>query len=201
MTPFKEILGEEEEIMHETLEKTPGVYVRTNEPANHELDMLWSGSRTQFREERSPFLFIAIGFVLGVIVTAAAFIFLVSKPETKMGESSLMAPVVQEKDIPQKHKSIITTPNQTESTSNKPLQIFSKPEPTNTQAPVANQTTTVETGSQSYKVKNGDTLGSIASQFYGSSSPEMVDKIMRANNMKDPNKLTLDQELVIPSKN
>jgi LysM repeat protein len=54
--------------------------------------------------------------------------------------------------------------------------------------------------SSKHVVKNGDTLESIARKYYGSGTPDLISKIQRANNMKNPNRLKLDQELVIPPK-
>ena len=52
-----------------------------------------------------------------------------------------------------------------------------------------------------YRVKSGDTLGSIAESVYGEVSPALLDRILKANNLANANKLSLDQELIIPPKN
>lgn len=54
------------------------------------------------------------------------------------------------------------------------------------------------TGGQSYTVKSGDTLTKISKQFYGDSNEYM--RIFYANRgaLKDPDKIQVGQELVIP---
>jgi nucleoid-associated protein YgaU len=51
---------------------------------------------------------------------------------------------------------------------------------------------------QEYVVQDGDTFGSIAQQFYGSS--RSFETIMRANNYEDPLRLRVGQKIVIPPK-
>jgi LysM repeat protein len=77
-----------------------------------------------------------------------------------------------------------------------------------TQQTASSQTPAVSTAtpavssmaSSKHVVKSGDTLESIARKYYGSGTPDLISKIQRANNMKNPNRLKLDQELVIPPK-
>jgi LysM repeat protein len=54
--------------------------------------------------------------------------------------------------------------------------------------------------STSYTVVSGDTLGRIALKVYGSAEPRYLEKIQRANAMKNPNSLQLNQTLTIPPK-
>jgi len=54
--------------------------------------------------------------------------------------------------------------------------------------------------STTYTVVAGDTLGKISLKVYGSTAPKYQEKIQRANNMKNPNHLKLDQTLTIPPK-
>lgn len=181
---------------HDTMERSPGVYVRENEhPPAHELDMLWSGNRAfHMREERSPILFFVSGLVLGILITAAVSFFFFIKPNIKVGESVLTAPLVeQEKAEPgdaQPQSVSETAP------SNKGGKT-----PVATVAPTAAKSASpASLSARRHKVGNGDTLGSIAYKYYGSSAPEFVEKLTRANNMKNPNALQLDQELIIPPK-
>jgi nucleoid-associated protein YgaU len=55
------------------------------------------------------------------------------------------------------------------------------------------------TAKQTYKVQPGDTLSKIAKQFYGNANAYM--KIFDANKdqLSDPNKINVGQELVIPA--
>ena len=49
-----------------------------------------------------------------------------------------------------------------------------------------------------YVVKSGDTGESIIKHFYGSYSPEYADKIMQANDLKNLDRINIDQVLLIP---
>ncbi len=65
----------------------------------------------------------------------------------------------------------------------------------------ATATATAEAGSESYEVQSGDTLGTIAQQFYG--DPTQWRRIYDANKDAigaDPDKLKLGQKLTIPPK-
>jgi nucleoid-associated protein YgaU len=62
-------------------------------------------------------------------------------------------------------------------------------------------TTTVSTtGSKQHVIQSGDTLGGLANKYYGSSDPALIDKIQKANNIKNPNGLQLNQKIIIPPK-
>lgn len=49
-----------------------------------------------------------------------------------------------------------------------------------------------------YKVQSGDTLESIVIRFYGSYDKSKVQKIMDANHLKNPNAISIGQELEVP---
>lgn len=182
---------------HDSMERSPGVYVRENEhPPAHELDMLWSGNRAfHMREERSPILFFVSGLVLGILVTAAISFFFFIKPNIKVGESVLTAPIVEQEKAEQgdaQPQSVSETVPSDKQAVNVPV---------TTVGPNASRTASpAPLSARRHKVQNGDTLGSIAYKYYGSSTPEFVEKLTRANNMKNPNALQLDQELIIPPK-
>jgi nucleoid-associated protein YgaU len=52
-------------------------------------------------------------------------------------------------------------------------------------------------GQQTYTVRPGDNLSKISKQFYGDSNKYMT--IAQANNLQDPDKIKVGQELVIPA--
>ncbi|HXY48484.1 MAG TPA: LysM peptidoglycan-binding domain-containing protein [Terriglobales bacterium] len=56
---------------------------------------------------------------------------------------------------------------------------------------------TVAQGEQTYTVKPGDNLSKISRLFYG--DPNQYSKIARANNLPDPDKIKVGQQLRIPA--
>ena len=52
-------------------------------------------------------------------------------------------------------------------------------------------------GNQSYTVQPGDNLSKISKRFYGDANKYMT--IVKANNLDDPDKIKVGQELVIPA--
>jgi nucleoid-associated protein YgaU len=50
---------------------------------------------------------------------------------------------------------------------------------------------------QNYKVQPGDNLSKISKQFYGDANKYQV--IANANNLKDPDKIKVGQDLIIPA--
>jgi nucleoid-associated protein YgaU len=55
----------------------------------------------------------------------------------------------------------------------------------------------VKEGNQSYTVQPGDNLSKISKHFYGDANKYMT--IVKANNLEDPDKIKVGQELVIPA--
>ena len=57
----------------------PGVYVRTTgQPAD--IDLLWNGSRTYFKDDRTGLFSLVLGFLAGCVVTAVLFITVFNQP-------------------------------------------------------------------------------------------------------------------------
>jgi nucleoid-associated protein YgaU len=52
-------------------------------------------------------------------------------------------------------------------------------------------------GQQTYTVRPGDNLSKISKQFYGDANKYMA--IAKANNLQDPDKIKVGQELIIPA--
>lgn len=211
----------------EPKESTPGVYVRTREASTdaNDLDMLWSGNRAfHMRDERSPILFLVIGFIAGAVCAGAVAFFLISSQPSQpdMGANPLTTPAVKDADLqPLKTRKIIpavptestalpTEPTTTSTVTLPPAGETAPPTTTTRQvaptaAPTATTSTptaqiTAATGGQKHIVKSGDTLEAIAKRYYNNGSPDMVKRIMNANNMSNPDRLSLDQELIIPPK-
>ena len=187
--------------------KEPGVYVRSAIP-DHELDVLWDRERKKHHDEheRSHLGFFAAGFAVGVLVTLAGGFLFYANPGLSLQTKPA---IIQEEMLPPKEElqqpaavapvAPVEAEKTTAPAAEKPastglsLPFFSaqpKPEPK----------PTPEIKAESYEVKDGDTLGSIAIKFYHSSGPEYVEKIKRANKMSDADSLSLGQKLSIPPK-
>jgi nucleoid-associated protein YgaU len=183
----------------------PSIYLRpeaelhANEPPalhaqNKELDVLWSSTHNRtslLREETHPVVVLASGFVSGVILTTLAFWFIFSPSSNPMNPpvGTLQPKVLNQQ---QAIEPDTVTPNNAT-----PQATTNNGTPAN---PTENSTVPMAKGTV-YKVKSGDTLGSIAESVYGEVSPALLDRILKANNLANANKLSLDQELIIPPKN
>ena len=192
---------------HGTTEKAPGVYVRTGKYQPHELDMLWSGSRHFTKEDRSPVVFTLVGLLVGAIITSAVFFLFSAKPQIKAGNNDLTTPIVDETDLVPMAGDPIMSPEEEQALSAPAVDL---PMPSIQDSPSQLRTPSGSSrgrsdrraaGSQMYSVQSGDTLERIAQKFYGSGTPEMVEKISRANNMKNIHALQIGQKLVIPPQN
>jgi len=186
---------------------SPGVYVRTGDYRPQELDLLWSGSKHYPREERSPWLFAVVGLAAGIIITAVVFTLFTSKPEIKAGKNDFLEPVVTEAELAPANTLTDAQPTP-QPTSTKPAQTASNTTTPATTTSTKTSQATTKTATKgkvgpahSYVVKNGDTLEMIARRYYGSGAPQWIQKIQRANNMSNPNRLSLGQKLIIPPKN
>jgi nucleoid-associated protein YgaU len=179
----------------------PSIYLRpeaganANEPPalqaqNNELDVLWSSSQNRtslLREETNPALVLGVGFLTGVILTTLAF-WLIFSPASNpfQANPNQPTPKVVNQQQAVEPDTVATNPTATGNTAPAVT-------PADPNAPIAKGTI--------YKVKSGDNLGSIALSVYGDSSPAMLDRILKANKLANANKLSLNQELIIPPKN
>ena len=162
---------------------SPEVYVRPNK--EKELDLLWKDFKMP-KGERSPIVYLGIGFIAGIITTlvVSAFIGMSSgnfHPNFKLNFKLPAATAPSAK----------TQTNQDDKLNFLP----SSESDTNT---TATETSASVAANEEYTVQSGDTMESIARRFYGSYSPDKINTIMKANNMTDPNKLAIGQKLIIP---
>ncbi len=152
-------------------DSSPGVYVRSDR--DRELDILWQGYRVNSKEERSPMVYLSVGFIAGVVgmlIMSAMFNF-GSPSKDNIAELDLW-----EKANTKTIAAVSVTPT---AEVNEP-----------------SMESTAE-----YRVRNGDTLEKIAYRFYGNGSPSKIDKIQVANNLRSPHQIRAGQKLVIPLDN
>lgn len=156
----------------DSYDNTPNVYVRPNK--EKELDVLWQNFKISQKAEKSPSVYLATGFIAGAI----SMLILV-------GLVNISSHHVSVKDENQ-----IFNPGRAK-VQNEKINLI----PATTEATA---TETAATASEVYTVQNGDTLESILIRFYGGYSPEKAKAVMAANNMANPNKLSIGQKLTIP---
>ena len=147
---------------------SPGVYVRANK--EKELDVLWQNFKVSQKEDKSPGIYLATGFVAGAV---AMLIMTTLVSFTLRGNDSSdmnIAPKSKEK-----------------------AKLTFIPADKNAEKTVAKTG-----GSESYTVKSGDTLAGIIIRFYGSYDISKIAKIKEANKMANPNNLQIGQTLIIP---
>lgn len=151
---------------------SPGVYVRAQNKEK-ELDVLWQNFKVSQKEDKSPGIYLATGFIAGAIAMLIM--------------TTLLSFSVRGTDSPDG----ITIPKAREKAK---LTFI----PADKAAGTAATTTTGAGSPESYTVKSGDTLEGIVVRFYGNYSPSKAEKVRKANNMANPNDLQIGQQLTIP---
>ncbi len=141
---------------------------------NRELDALWqSFGVKQQKSEKAPQVYFVTGLIAGVIVTLLITTFISLLINLSTPKEDVVAPVKKQKVESGKFAFI-------------PADSAAK------KASVAVPLT------EEYVVKEGDTLESIVIRFYGSFDLDKVSAIQNANNMANPNALSIGQKLIIP---
>jgi len=154
----------------DSYDNTPNVYVRPSK--EKELDVLWQNFKISQKAEKSPSIYLATGFIAG----ALAMLMLV-------GIINLSTNHISSKDSNQ-----IFNPARAK-VQNEKINLI----PASAESAAAGEART-----EVYTVQSGDTLESILIRFYGGYSKEKAIAIMNANNMTNPNKLSIGQKLTIP---
>ena len=135
-----------------------------------ELDLLWQNFKVNQKADKSPSVYLGTGFIAGVVTTIIA--------GAVIGLSM---------------NGIASTPN------------ISVDKKANVKNEKLNFVPAAEQAAEGlvdevYTVQSGDTMESILTRFYGGYSQERAWAVMNANNMKNPNKLSIGQKLTIPMK-
>lgn len=176
---------------------TPGVYVRSQQ--HNDLDFLWDASgnkpSSKAAEEKRPILFFILGALTGIIATSIVFLLVMNKP-TALDTSNVDVPIIEEVKLVPK----VTDPTQPEAIE----QTESEAQGTEAREGSSGKGKPSRGGKVAVKyhtVTYGDTLEKISIRYYGTSTPTLIEKIARANKMRNPNALSINQKLVIPPKN
>ena len=138
-----------------------------------ELDVLWQNFRVSHKPmDKSPQVYFVLGLIVGAVITLIMTTMVsILINCTAPREAKIKAPKAPVEDA--KFAFI----------------------PADSAAVVETVSTP---SSQTYTVKSGDTLESIIIRFYGSFDLKKVDLIKEANNMSNPNALSIGQKLIIP---
>lgn len=150
-------------------DNSPGIYVRPemSHAANKEkeLDMLWQNFRINQKSDKSPNLYLATGFIAGIVVMLVITLLITfSVKGINSIKENTVVPAKKEK------MSLNFVPSSNGNTEKNEI----------------------------YTVKDGDTMEAIVVRFYGSYSREKEDLVVKTNNMTNPNKLSIGQQLTIP---
>lgn len=185
-------------------DSTPEVYVRRNK--EKELDILWKDFKMP-KGESSPIVFLGIGFISGIIATlvVSAIIGMSSGNANPEYTAQKSEEVVSSVNLPDDasvenitEQTAVNAPAEqeenTEEVKPKKFGFFSS---NKNKSEVVEEPPVQE--NKEYEVQSGDTMEKIVKSFYGKYSEEGVNTIMKANNMTNPNKLSIGQKLIIPS--
>lgn len=161
-------------------DNTPKTYKRKE----NDLDILWQGFRINNREEKSPGVYLLTGFIAGAlcmfimnsILSISANMFTQETNPKAMGQPKFEKKISRREKMPQitNNSSIAVVPATAEA--------------------YASAIPATET----YTVKSGDSMSTIAFRFYGKYDPDKIDKIKQVNNLQSANKLSIGQQLIIP---
>lgn len=183
---------------------SPEVYVRRNK--EKELDILWKDFKIP-KGENSPIIYLGIGFVAGIIATLVVSAFIgMSSGDFHPNIGSSNTETVAEVSIPEDSSASAIETTETSSVTETSAEETAEPEAKTKKfgffgSKKANEEANVESAAQAnkeYEVQSGDTMEQIVRNFYGTYSEEKVNTIMKANNMTNPNKLSIGQKLIIP---
>ena len=170
MVPLEELRAKSNSHMSNEA-RTPDVYIR---PAKEkELDVLWQNFKVNQKEDKSPGVYLITGFIAGALAMFLMTALLSFSSNAINERNNPDSPKLVKKVKPAKAK----------------LSIIPADQIAEEAKPAAQET---------YTVKSGDTLEGIIIRFYGKYDTSKISKIMQANNMANPNQLSIGQSLVIP---
>ena len=172
----------------------PNEYVRTSDNKNYtesksqEIDLLWQSFKSAQFNSNSPLMHVLGGFLAGVITTIAILAlfgaFAINNDGQKFVDKS--QPVIEE--------NIDETSNVVEQQA--PVEEQKITEETKEELPEAVPSKPLKT--KKYVIKDGDTVEAIIKHEYGAYTPERAEAIMKANNLSNLDRISIDQVLLLP---
>ena len=185
-------------------ESSMGEYYRPDEVSqddyessnkSKEIDLLWQNFKTTQFNTNSPVVNLVVGFVAGVLTTIVLMACFGVFSKTPSTTSSL--PVVEQtlseqaEDAQEELNSRVSVPGEDDTVQ--PVTEVSKVEET---APITSSNNT--SSMTKYVVKDGDTGEAIIKRHYGVWSEEKMNAIIKVNNLKNLDRLHIDQVLYLP---
>lgn len=157
-----------------------------------EIDLLWQNFKTTQFNTNSPIVNITVGFVAGVLTTliVLACFGMFSKTPSLPSSTSVAEQTLNEQteDIQEEANSRVSVPGENDTV---------QPDEEKTVAEDSAQTSDTSAMTK-YVVKNGDTGEAIIKRHYGSWSEEKMNAVIKANNLKNLDRLQIDQVLYLP---
>ncbi len=196
----------------QTNDYTPSEYYRETENnvdnKSKEIDLLWQSFKSAQFNTKSPVMHWIGGFILGVITTVLTIsllgMFAANSDNTSLKKMPILGVQEQKADDVEKASTMINEQNiptdeidtpvtvkeeKVTETKTKKSEKISKEEKAEAKTPVR---------TKKYIIKDGDTVEAIIKRNYGSYTPERAEAIMKANNLKDLDHISIDQELLLP---
>ncbi len=176
-----------------------------------EIDLLWQTFKNSQFNTKSPVAYLSIGFVCGAVFTFLMLgglgVFVV-KSDVNVNTSKHSV-LTQLKSVIFPQKTTVPTLEQqadnAEETVNAKVSVPSEDETSQNnvlEASVQNSSENISNvdlkNSKVYIVKEGDTGESIIKHYFGAYSPEKAEIIMKANNLKNLDRINIGQEIIIP---
>ena len=164
-----------------------------------EIDLLWQNFKATQFNSNSPTAYILMGFAIGVITTLLVLFCIGWFSNGKSFYNPFAKPAVQTEQpavVEEEPQEVQNTEEETPAAVEEPKQEEAQQETKAEQKAETPKLDNVKT--KKYVVKNGDTGESIIKHFYGSYTPERAEKIIQINNLKNLDRINIDQELLIP---
>jgi hypothetical protein len=153
---------------HEAYDSSVGVYVRPDKDKEKELDLLWHNFKVNQKPDKSPNVYLAAGFIAGAVVMLALTILISFSARGLETAKENVTPAPIKKEK---------------------INLNFIPASTKADTSAENEV---------YTVQDGDTMEAILVRFYGSYSKEKENLVLKTNNLSNPNKLSIGQQLTIP---
>jgi len=190
----------------------PSEYYReTNENVSNnkskEIDLLWQSFKSAQFNTNSPFMHFLGGFILGVIVTALTIslfgMFAANSGSTtvknKLPWFGTKSQVQQLEDADMENADNIGEEQNIPSDEiEAPVAEVKNTKNSKKQDKEISNEVQTPMKTKKYIIKDGDTVEAIIKRNYGSYTPERAEAIMKANNLKDLDHISIDQELLLP---